>query len=96
VDNGIQLEAWSPLTRGKLLDNQVISEIAEAHGKSPAQVLIRWDLQHEVVSIPKSVHRERILENSQVFDFELSSDEMARLDSLDSDTRIGPHPDSMS
>jgi diketogulonate reductase-like aldo/keto reductase len=79
-----------------LLDNQVISEIAEAHGKSPAQVLIRWDLQHEVVSIPKSVHRERILENSQVFDFELSSDEMARLDSLDSDTRIGPHPDSMS
>jgi diketogulonate reductase-like aldo/keto reductase len=96
VDHGIQLEAWSPLTRGKMLDNQVIDEIAEAHGKTPAQVLIRWDLQHEVVTIPKSVHRERIKENSEVFDFALSSDEMARLDGLDSDTRIGPHPDTMA
>jgi diketogulonate reductase-like aldo/keto reductase len=96
VDHGIQLEAWSPLTRGKMLDNQVIDEIAEAQGKTPAQVLIRWDLQHEVVTIPKSVHRERIKENSEVFDFALSSDEMARLDGLDSDTRIGPHPDTMA
>jgi diketogulonate reductase-like aldo/keto reductase len=96
IEHGIQLEAWSPLTRGKMLDNQVIDEIAEAHGKSPAQVLIRWDLQHEVVTIPKSVHHERIRENSKVFDFELSSAEMERLDALDSDTRIGPHPDTMS
>jgi len=95
-DQGIQLEAWSPLTRGKMLDNQVIDEIAEAKGKTPAQVLLRWDLQHEVVTIPKSVHYERIKENSEVFDFYLSSDEMARLDSLDSGTRIGPHPDSVS
>ncbi len=93
---GIQQEAWSPLTRARFLDNPVITEIAGAHGKSPAQVLLRWDLQHEVVTIPKSVHKERIIENSQIFDFELSSGEMARLDALDSNTRIGPHPDSMS
>ncbi len=93
---GIQQEAWSPLTRGKFLDDPVIGKIAEAHDKSPAQVLLRWDLQHGVVTIPKSVHQERIIENSQIFDFELSADEMTRLDGLDSDTRIGPHPDQMS
>ncbi len=93
---GIQQEAWSPLTRARFLDNPVITDIAGAHGKSPAQVLLRWDLQHEVITIPKSVHKERIIENSQIFDFKLSSEEMARLDALDSNTRIGPHPDSMS
>jgi diketogulonate reductase-like aldo/keto reductase len=93
---GIQFEAWSPLTRGKFLDNEVIQSIARKHEKTPAQVLIRWDLQHEVVTIPKSVHRERIEENSKVFDFELSSEDMQRLDALDTDTRIGPHPDEMS
>lgn len=91
----IQFEAWSPLTRARFLDNPVLTEIAQAHGRSPAQVLIRWDLQHGVVSIPKSVHQERIEENSKVFDFELSSDEMQKLDSLDSNTRIGPHPDQL-
>lgn len=93
---GIQQEAWSPLTRGRFLNDPVLTEIAEAHSKSPAQVLLRWDLQHEVVTIPKSVHKERIIENAQVFDFKLSDLEMARIDSLDSDTRIGPHPDKMS
>mgnify|MGYP006302277425 FL=1 len=93
---GIQFEAWSPLSRGKFLDNEVIQDIARKHEKTPAQVLIRWDLQHEVVTIPKSVHRERIEENSKVFDFELSSEDMQRLDALDTNTRIGPHPDEMS
>lgn len=93
---GIQFEAWSPLTRGRFLDNEVIQDIAKAHGKSPAHVLIRWDIQHDVVTIPKSVHRERIEENARVFDFELSDEEMQRLDALDSNTRIGPHPDNMS
>jgi diketogulonate reductase-like aldo/keto reductase len=93
---GIQFEAWSPLTRGKFLDNEVIQSIARKHEKTPAQVLIRWDLQHEVVTIPKSVHRERIEENSKVFDFELSSEDMQRLDALDTDTRIDWHPDEMS
>ncbi len=94
--NGIQFEAWSPLTRGRFLDHEVITDIARAHGKTPAQVLIRWDLQHEVVTIPKSVHRERIEENSRVFDFELSGEEMRKLDALDSNTRIGPDPDEMA
>jgi diketogulonate reductase-like aldo/keto reductase len=95
-ENKIQMEAWSPLTRGKFLDNEVITEIAGKRGKSNAQVLLRWDLHHEVVTIPKSVHRERIEENSKIFDFELTSEEIAKLDALDTETRIGPHPDSMS
>ena len=95
-ENDIQFEAWSPLSRGKFLDNEVIQDIAKKHRKSPAQVLIRWDLQHEVVTIPKSVHRERIEENSKVFDFELSDEDMQRIDALDTNTRIGPHPDEMS
>lgn len=95
TDHRIQLEAWSPLTRARFLDNDTIVDVAGAHGKTPAQVLIRWDLQKGVVTIPKSVHRDRIVENADVFDFELSDAEMARLDSLDSNTRIGPHPDDM-
>jgi diketogulonate reductase-like aldo/keto reductase len=95
AENHIQFEAWSPLTRARFLDNEAIVDIARSHGKSPAQVLIRWDLQKGVVSIPKSVHRERIEENSHVFDFELTDAEMERLDSLDSNTRIGPHPDEI-
>ena len=96
LENGIQLEAWSPLTRGRFLDHEVLREIADTHGKTPAQVLIRWDLQHEIVSIPKSTHRQRIEENSNVFDFELTDVEMQRVDELDSDSRIGPHPDMMT
>ena len=95
-ENDIQFEAWSPLSRGRFLANEVIQDVAKRHGKTPAQVLIRWDLQHEVVTIPKSVHRERIEENSKVFDFELTDEEMQRIDALDTDTRIGPHPDEMS
>lgn len=95
AEHGIQLEAWSPLTRARFLDNDTIVDIAESHGKTPAQVLIRWDLEKEVVTIPKSVHRERIVENADVFDFQLNEEEVARLDSLDSNTRIGPHPDDV-
>lgn len=91
---GIQLEAWSPLTRGRRLDDPEIRRIAEKHSRTPAQVLIRWDLQHQVVTIPKSVHRERIHENSLVFDFELDDHDMRALDSLDEGSRIGPDPDT--
>ena len=94
-EHGIQLEAWSPLTRARFLDNGTIVDIAKSHGKTPAQVLLRWDLEKEVVTIPKSVHRERIVENAGVFDFQLTEEEVARLDSLDSNTRIGPHPDDV-
>ena len=78
---GIVLEGYSAL-RGGTLEHPTIVEIAERHAKSPAQVIIRWHLQHEIVVIPKSVKRERIIENAQVADFELTDEEMATLDSL--------------
>jgi methylglyoxal/glyoxal reductase len=93
---GIRHEAWSPLTRGRSLDNPVIGEIAAKHGKTPAQVILRWDLQLGVVTIPKSVHRERILENSQIFDFQLEPADVGRITGLDADGRIGPHPDHVN
>jgi diketogulonate reductase-like aldo/keto reductase len=80
--NSIQLEAYSPLTRGKMLDHQTIVAIAKKYGKTPAQVLIRWSLQHDAVVIPKSIREERIRENNHVFDFQLEPDDMKRLDSL--------------
>lgn len=91
--HAIQVEAWSPLVRGRFFDHPVIAEIAEHHGRSPAQILIRWDLQHRVVTIPRSTQEDHIRENSEVFDFELSSEEMSKLDALDEGKRIGPHPD---
>jgi diketogulonate reductase-like aldo/keto reductase len=80
---GIVLEAYSPLTRGARLDDPTLAAVAARHGKSPARVIIRWILQHQVIVIPKSVHRERIEENADVFDFELSAEEMAAIDGLD-------------
>lgn len=95
-EHGIRHEAWSPLTRAKLWDDPVIDEIASKHGKSRAQVLLRWDLQHGVVTIPKSVHRERIEENAKLFDFELDDGDMKKLDGLDRGERIGPDPDELA
>lgn len=83
----IQIEAYSPLTRGKRLFDPRITAIAEAHGKSNAQVLIRWSLQHGLVVIPKSSSQKRIVENADVFDFFLSVEEMAGLDALDENFR---------
>lgn len=83
----IQLEAYSPLTRGERLNHPTVLDVAKRHGRAPAQVLIRWSLQHSVVAIPKSVRKERILENSRVFDFILTPDDMKVLDSLNEDFR---------
>jgi methylglyoxal/glyoxal reductase len=80
--NNIQLQAYSPLTRAKRLNHPTIVGIAKKYGKTPAQVLIRWSLQHDAAVIPKSIHEERIRENSQVFDFELEAEDMKYLDSL--------------
>jgi len=91
---GIQLEAWSPLMQGQLLDNPVLQEIAEAHGKSIAQVILRWDLQNGVVTIPKSTKEHRIVENATIFDFELTAEEMERIDGLNENLRVGPDPDN--
>jgi len=79
----IRQESYSPLGSGAVLDNEVIGRIAAAHGKSPAQVIIRWHLQEWLIVIPKSVHEHRIRENLDVFDFELSDEEMAAIARLD-------------
>jgi diketogulonate reductase-like aldo/keto reductase len=81
--DGIALEAYSPLGTGRHLGAGAVAEIAEQTGRTPAQVLIRWCVQRDTVVIGKSTHRERIEENAQVFDFELSDEQMARLDELD-------------
>ncbi|WP_407270216.1 aldo/keto reductase [Radiobacillus sp. PE A8.2] len=92
----IQLEAWSPLKQGQLLDDPTLLAIADKYGKSTAQVIIRWDLQSEVVTIPKSVKEHRIVSNADVFDFELSAEDMAAIDGLNKDERVGSDPDEMN
>ncbi len=87
-------EAYSPLGVGALLDNPTITSIAQAHGKTPAQVLIRWSMQLGNVVIPRSASPERLKENLDVFDFELTDDEMATLNGLDDGTRFRPDPDT--
>ena len=81
------MEAYSPLTRGMRIDHPTIIAVANKYRKTPAQVLIRWSLQHGLVVIPKSVHEERILENSKVFDFELEPEDMEHLNSLNENLR---------
>ncbi|WML60644.1 aldo/keto reductase [Neobacillus sp. PS2-9] len=93
-EHGIQLEAWSPLMQGQLLDNEVLQGIAQKYNKSVAQVILRWDLQNGVVTIPKSTKEHRIIENSQVFDFKLTAEDMEAIDSLNQDQRVGPDPDN--
>ncbi|UAL52222.1 aldo/keto reductase [Bacillus sp. CMF21] len=92
----IRLEAWSPLKQGQLLNEPVIEKIAKKYNKSIAQVILRWDLHHEVITIPKSVKEQRIVENADIFDFELTSEEIAEIDGLNQDSRAGSHPDTMS
>lgn len=91
--HNIAIEAWSPLGHGKLLDHPTIVEIAGEYGRTSAQVLLRWHMQLGNVVIPKSVTPERIRSNFQVFDFELTEEDMDRISGLDSGTRFGPDPD---
>jgi 2,5-diketo-D-gluconate reductase A len=91
---GIVTEAWSPLAQGAVLDDPVITEIAETHSKTAGQVVIRWHLQLGNVVIPKSVTPERIEQNFDVFDFHLSEREMATIEELDAGERTGPDPDT--
>jgi diketogulonate reductase-like aldo/keto reductase len=93
-EKGIQLEAWSPLMQGQLLQNETLAQIAEKHGKSVAQVILRWDLQHGVVTIPKSTKPVRIAQNGDLFDFSLSQEEMDAIDALNENRRVGPDPDN--
>lgn len=90
----IQFEAWSPLMQGQLLEDPELQEIASKYGKSIAQVILRWDLQHGVVTIPKSIKEHRIIENAAIFDFELTAEDMSRIDALNENHRVGPDPDN--
>jgi Aldo/keto reductases, related to diketogulonate reductase len=91
---GIQLEAWSPIMKGNL-DLPVLQELAAKYDKTPAQIVLRWDLELGVVTIPKSVRRERIAENAGIFDFELSEADIRAIDALNRNHRFGPHPDEL-
>jgi methylglyoxal/glyoxal reductase len=91
-DHRIQLEAYSPLTRGYKLRHPTVMEVAKRYSKSPAQVMVRWSLQHGLVVIPKSSHPERIKENSEVYDFNLTAGDMARLDALSESLRTDWDP----
>ncbi|MDT0688325.1 aldo/keto reductase [Salegentibacter sp. F188] len=92
--NNIRYQAWSPLMRGKILETEELMHLAKKYDKTVSQMVIRWSLQKGVMTIPKSVHKERIFENSQVFNFEISAEDMERIDSLDSQERTGAHPDN--
>ncbi|MGE0074545.1 MAG: aldo/keto reductase [Sphaerochaetaceae bacterium] len=91
--NNIVVEAWSPLMKGNL-DLPVLLDLAKKYQKSPAQIVLRWHIQHGVVVIPKSVHDHRIRENALVFDFSLSADEINLIDTLHTGKRFGPDPDN--
>jgi 2,5-diketo-D-gluconate reductase A len=95
-EHGIATEAWSPLAQGALLKEPNVQEIAEAHGKSLAQVILRWHIQQGNIIFPKSNNRERIEENFNIFDFELSADEQASITALEKDGRVGGHPDEVN
>lgn len=96
AEHGIATQAWSPLAKGRVLDDPVLTRIADAHGRTPAQVVLRWHLQLGNVVIPKSVTPERIRENLRVFDFALSDEEMAQIAPLERGERTGPDPDVMA
>ena len=89
----IQVEAWSPLGQGTLLEHPELLDIAKIHNKSVAQIILRWDLQNDIITIPKSIREIRMKENIDIFDFELTGEEMALIDSLNKDARVGSNPE---
>jgi methylglyoxal/glyoxal reductase len=95
-ENAIQLQAWSPLMQGQLLDHPLLQEIAAKHDKSVAQVIIRWDLQSGIATIPKSTKEHRIIANGDVFDFKLSGKDMESINALNENLRVGPDPDTFN
>ncbi len=92
-EKGIVVEAWSPLGRGKSLAHPLLEELAEKYGKTVAQIILRWEVQHNIVPLPKSVNESRIIENSQVFDFELSDDDLSSIDEIPPYGNSGHSPD---
>ena len=94
-EHNIVVEAYSPLGSGKILNHPVIQEIAEKYNKTVAQVLLRWDIQIGVVTIPKSTHKERIYENADIYDFELTQEDMDNINALNKNERVGGDPENL-
>lgn len=90
---GIQVQAWSPLGHGTVLTNETLKQIGDAHGKTPAQVALRWELQQNIVPVTRSLNPDRMKQNVDIFDFELSGEEMLQITGLGEDGRTGPDPD---
>ncbi|MED3804837.1 aldo/keto reductase [Lysinibacillus xylanilyticus] len=95
-EKGIQVEAWSPLMNGSLLEESLIQQLASKYGKTPAQIVLRYDVQQGVVTIPKTMTPARMTENLTVFDFSLTEEEMAQLDTLNDGLRCGPDPEKFN
>ncbi len=96
IKHKIQIEAWSPLMRGgKIMDNDIILRMAEEYGKTPAQIILRWHYQHNIIAIPKSKTPSRIRENIDIFDFQLSESHMEIIDHMNVDLHIGINPDDV-
>ncbi|MFP9127224.1 aldo/keto reductase [Niallia sp. BSM11] len=91
----IKVEAWSPLANGRLLNEPTINYIAKKHGRTPAQIILRWHVQNDIIVIPKTSSIKRLAENGNIFDFRLSMEEMNLIDSLNMNERIGQDPDKM-
>ena len=94
--NNIVYEAWSPIMRGEVNTIPLFIELSEKYKKTPVQIVLRWDLQKGIVTIPKSVHKDRIVSNAEIFDFELTQDDIHRIDGLDKNERFGSHPDNFT
>ncbi|HMB62096.1 MAG TPA: aldo/keto reductase, partial [Eudoraea sp.] len=92
----IQYEAWSPMMQGKIFEMEEFMRLGEKYGKTIAQIVLRWDLQKGVVTIPKSAKKDRILANADLFDFELTPEDVTFLDGLDRGRRFGPDPDNFN
>lgn len=94
LEQNIKVEAWSPLARGRFLDEPRLKEIAARHGKTAAQVILRWHLQNDIIAIPKSVTQSRLKENADIFDFELSQQDINEINDLNQYERFGANPDN--
>lgn len=95
-EHGIQVEAWSPLMNGALLEEELIQQLAAKYDKTPAQIVLRYDVQHNVVTIPKTMTPTRMKENLSVFDFALTNEEMTQLDAMNDGLRCGPNPEKFN
>lgn len=95
-DHNIQMESWSPLMNGEILTNPVMLKLAEKYDKSVAQLIIRWNIQTKVITIPKSTNKGRLIENLDVFDFQIDSADIELINGLNEDRRVGPDPDNFN